>query len=203
MSRASSLTASGPPACATAWEGRGCAKPGARSSLRRCFWFRHSCCCCPGIGPAVELAAHGIPVVHELPGVGKNLQDHLDFIMGWTSKDADMMGIGLRGLPGLSAASAALAQGWRRHDRHPLSRRAAPSSNPTRPSIGLTCSCTSASPSSMIMDASCIWATAFPAMSACCGRSRAARSGFDARPAGATAHRSAISVRRTRRRAFA
>ncbi|WP_256751334.1 GMC family oxidoreductase [Mesorhizobium sp. Mes31] len=54
-----------------------------------------------GIGPAVELAAHGIPIVHELPGVGKNLQDHLDFIMGWTSRNADMMGIGLRGLPGL------------------------------------------------------------------------------------------------------
>ncbi|ANT53618.1 GMC family oxidoreductase [Mesorhizobium amorphae] len=54
-----------------------------------------------GIGPAAELAMHGIPVVHEVPGVGKNLQDHLDFIMAWTSADADMMGIGLRGTPGL------------------------------------------------------------------------------------------------------
>ncbi|MBM2714305.1 GMC family oxidoreductase N-terminal domain-containing protein [Mesorhizobium caraganae] len=54
-----------------------------------------------GIGPADELAAHGIVVAHELPGVGKNLQDHLDFILAWTSKDADMMGIGVRGLPGL------------------------------------------------------------------------------------------------------
>ena len=32
-----------------------------------------------GIGPAVELARHGIPVRHELPGVGENLQDHLEF----------------------------------------------------------------------------------------------------------------------------
>ena len=30
-----------------------------------------------GIGPADEIAALGIPVVHDLPGVGRNLQDHL------------------------------------------------------------------------------------------------------------------------------
>ena len=30
-----------------------------------------------GIGPAPLLAEHGIAVVHELPGVGQNLQDHL------------------------------------------------------------------------------------------------------------------------------
>ncbi len=29
-----------------------------------------------GIGPAAELEKHGIPVVQNLPGVGKNLQDH-------------------------------------------------------------------------------------------------------------------------------
>jgi choline dehydrogenase len=32
-----------------------------------------------GIGPAAELKAHGIDVLHELPGVGENLQDHLEF----------------------------------------------------------------------------------------------------------------------------
>ncbi len=31
-----------------------------------------------GIGDAKELSAHGIACKHELPGVGKNLQDHLD-----------------------------------------------------------------------------------------------------------------------------
>jgi len=31
-----------------------------------------------GIGPANELKAVGVPVVHDLPGVGSNLQDHLD-----------------------------------------------------------------------------------------------------------------------------
>jgi choline dehydrogenase len=32
-----------------------------------------------GVGPSAELAAFGIGVVHELPGVGENLQDHLEF----------------------------------------------------------------------------------------------------------------------------
>ena len=31
-----------------------------------------------GVGPGAELARHGVACVHELPGVGKNLQDHLD-----------------------------------------------------------------------------------------------------------------------------
>ena len=32
-----------------------------------------------GLGPRAELAQHGIGVVHELPGIGENLQDHLEF----------------------------------------------------------------------------------------------------------------------------
>ena len=32
-----------------------------------------------GIGPGAELQRFGIPVVHDLPGVGENLQDHLEF----------------------------------------------------------------------------------------------------------------------------
>jgi choline dehydrogenase len=32
-----------------------------------------------GVGPAAELASHGIPVVQSLTGVGENLQDHLEF----------------------------------------------------------------------------------------------------------------------------
>ena len=31
-----------------------------------------------GIGPADELSAHGIEPVHDLPGVGRNFQDHVD-----------------------------------------------------------------------------------------------------------------------------
>ncbi len=32
-----------------------------------------------GVGPAAELRELAIPVVHDLPGVGENLQDHLEF----------------------------------------------------------------------------------------------------------------------------
>ncbi|GBQ66940.1 choline dehydrogenase [Ameyamaea chiangmaiensis NBRC 103196] len=32
-----------------------------------------------GIGPAAQLRAHGIPVLVDRPGVGENLQDHLEF----------------------------------------------------------------------------------------------------------------------------
>ena len=32
-----------------------------------------------GVGAGAELAQHGIALVHELPGVGENLQDHLEF----------------------------------------------------------------------------------------------------------------------------
>ncbi|HEX7130369.1 MAG TPA: choline dehydrogenase [Rhodanobacteraceae bacterium] len=34
-----------------------------------------------GVGPGEELRRHGIPQVHELSGVGKNLQDHLDALL--------------------------------------------------------------------------------------------------------------------------
>ena len=39
-----------------------------------------------GIGPADELRAHGITPVHNLPGVGENLQDHLEFYFQIESK---------------------------------------------------------------------------------------------------------------------
>jgi choline dehydrogenase len=37
-----------------------------------------------GIGNASELSAHGITPKVDLPGVGQNLQDHLDFMMQWS-----------------------------------------------------------------------------------------------------------------------
>lgn len=36
-----------------------------------------------GIGPADELNALGVKTVHDLPGVGKNMQDHVDCVMAW------------------------------------------------------------------------------------------------------------------------
>jgi choline dehydrogenase len=39
-----------------------------------------------GVGPASELSAQGIPLVHDLPGVGRNLQDHLAVGMQYESR---------------------------------------------------------------------------------------------------------------------
>ena len=39
-----------------------------------------------GVGPGALLAAHGIAVVHDLPGVGENLQDHYLIPMTWRLK---------------------------------------------------------------------------------------------------------------------
>ena len=50
-----------------------------------------------GIGRSEDITPHGIEMVHELEGVGQNLQDHLDFTLGYKTKDTDNFGIGLRG----------------------------------------------------------------------------------------------------------
>lgn len=51
-----------------------------------------------GVGPQAELARHGLPPVQLLPGVGQNLQDHLDSVLSYTSRDTDLFGIGLGAL---------------------------------------------------------------------------------------------------------
>jgi choline dehydrogenase-like flavoprotein len=50
-----------------------------------------------GVGRPDDLQRHGIRMVHELPGVGQNLRDHLDFILAYKSKDTDLFGIGAAG----------------------------------------------------------------------------------------------------------
>ena len=52
-----------------------------------------------GIGDAAELSRHRIAVVHHLPGVGRNLQDHLDVTLEYTAKTAAPYGISWRALP--------------------------------------------------------------------------------------------------------
>ena len=39
-----------------------------------------------GIGPAAHLAEHGIPVLADRPGVGANLQDHMELYLQYTAK---------------------------------------------------------------------------------------------------------------------
>lgn len=40
-----------------------------------------------GIGPGAELREAGLPVIHDAPGVGENLQDHLEFYFQVASKE--------------------------------------------------------------------------------------------------------------------
>lgn len=54
-----------------------------------------------GVGNPDGILKHGIEMVHELPGVGRNLQDHLDFVLAYKSRDTDNFGIGVRGSVGL------------------------------------------------------------------------------------------------------
>ena len=59
-----------------------------------------------GIGDPGRLRAAGVAVAHALPGVGENLQDHLDVTMNWRSKNLEtayaltrglrQIGVGLR-----------------------------------------------------------------------------------------------------------
>jgi len=51
-----------------------------------------------GIGDPEELVRHGIAVRHALPGVGRNLQDHVDFILSYRTQEKNLPGLGPMGL---------------------------------------------------------------------------------------------------------
>ncbi len=93
-----------------------------------------------GIGPAAHLAEHGIEVVADRPGVGANLQDHLELYMQYAARQPitlykhwNLWGkarIGAQWLftgPGLGASNQFEACGFirsragRRLSRHPVS----------------------------------------------------------------------------------
>jgi choline dehydrogenase-like flavoprotein len=58
-----------------------------------------------GVGDSGELQQFGIPAVHHLPGVGKNLQDHLDYVQPWrVPNDTASFGISMRGVAKVVAA---------------------------------------------------------------------------------------------------
>lgn len=64
-----------------------------------------------GVGPAAHLQAHGIPVVHDLPGVGRHLHDHVDVVQVVDAPHlTDLFGLSFRGL--VNAAKAVME--WRR-----------------------------------------------------------------------------------------
>jgi len=51
-----------------------------------------------GVGRSEDLTPHGIETIHELKGVGQNLQDHIDFTVAYKTKDTDNMGLGFIGV---------------------------------------------------------------------------------------------------------
>ncbi|MGM0583639.1 MAG: GMC family oxidoreductase [Pseudomonadota bacterium] len=63
-----------------------------------------------GVGPEEELRAQGIAPVLAAPGVGRDLQDHLDYVVSWRSDRDDVVGLNPGGL--LRLGRAALR--WRR-----------------------------------------------------------------------------------------
>ena len=62
-----------------------------------------------GIGPGEALARHGIAVAHDLPGVGENLQDHVDNALVYADRTRTAHAGTWRGLMRLGASSLAYA----------------------------------------------------------------------------------------------
>ncbi|MEO0342449.1 MAG: GMC family oxidoreductase N-terminal domain-containing protein [Pseudomonadota bacterium] len=66
-----------------------------------------------GIGPVAELERHKIKVKHHLPGVGQNLQDHLDVVVNMKANDSSLLGLGF---PAVWMMPKALLQWYRKKD---------------------------------------------------------------------------------------
>lgn len=64
-----------------------------------------------GIGPGEHLRDMGIEVKHDLPGVGQNLQDHIDYTTAYKSPSRDLFGLSLAG--GASLVKSIFE--WRNH----------------------------------------------------------------------------------------
>lgn len=64
-----------------------------------------------GVGPTDDLLKLDIPVVHELPGVGRNLVDHIDYVHSYRVKSRRLIGLSLAGAWDLSKAVFSY---WRR-----------------------------------------------------------------------------------------
>lgn len=50
-----------------------------------------------GIGDGEALQRFGIPLIHHLPGVGRNLQDHPDYVFNYRASSLDLVGLSLGG----------------------------------------------------------------------------------------------------------
>lgn len=50
-----------------------------------------------GLGPAAHLAEHGISPIRDIPGVGDNLQDHIDYVSSYQTESKALIGDSLAG----------------------------------------------------------------------------------------------------------
>ena len=51
-----------------------------------------------GVGNAEDIQRHNIKIFHDLPGVGQNLQDHIDFTLSYKTRDRDTLGLSVGGV---------------------------------------------------------------------------------------------------------
>ena len=72
-----------------------------------------------GIGPAAHLREHGLDVVADRPGVGENLQDHIDYVLCYKSDRRDVWGLSAMGAADLWGA-------WREWKKHRTGRLTTP-----------------------------------------------------------------------------
>jgi choline dehydrogenase-like flavoprotein len=88
-----------------------------------------------GVGDSAALAKHGIASVHHLPGVGQNLQDHPDFVFGFTSDAPYFAGLSVSGIARIFKG---IAQ-YRRERRGPMTSNVAECGGflKTRPDLDL------------------------------------------------------------------
>ena len=75
-----------------------------------------------GVGDSGRTCQTGIASVHHLPGVGQNLQDHPDFVFGFTSDSPHFVGISLGGIARLFKGDRAISPRAARTDDIELRR---------------------------------------------------------------------------------
>jgi len=87
-----------------------------------------------GIGDEALLKPHGIGLLHELPGVGRNLHDHIDYTLSYDSPMKDLLGLS----PGGLARVLGSIGEYRRHGTGLVTSNLAESGAFVRTDAGLT-----------------------------------------------------------------
>ena len=122
-----------------------------------------------GVGDGAALAKHGIATVHHLPGVGQNLQDHPDFVFGFTSDAPHFAGLSFGGIARIFKGDRAIPARAARTDDLELRRMRRLPQDAARPRRARHPAAFLHGDGRTITAASRAGAPASPATSACCG----------------------------------